>query len=852
MSATVERSPNLLFKVNRQLGRITDLTRSGMAHAPLSIAFLVLFWGLGIATGSVLRGPSPDTNRAVAVGMTQFGDGHVWTVGTAGVFGSSLADYILASLLVVMVIAPIEGKIGARRTAVAAVLVQVLGSLLGLGLAWVVSAGSSLWGVRLHAVFALGPIIWIPGVVLVASATMSTLWRRRVRTGLAVLLVTLALFGGQLDDLLQLGAGIVGLLLGPALCGRSPRGARLYGSIREKRVLVAIVVAASAVGPVLAALSPTAVGPLSVTKELFRRTSVDPEQVRQLCASGADAGECHRGLLELQLSGLGPTLMMAMPAILLLVVADGLRRGRRSAWAAAVVVKLVLLGLGVMTVALRYVDHKVSLSEQYGSTKFAFAVLPFLTPLAVVILLMLTKKLFTVAAPLGTSRRAVKRIGAVFVLLGVVYVGGGWLARNGYDRPPGFWALIVDYPKRLVPPVFLQFSTPGYLPQSIPATALYEWIGVVFWLTVCVVLVRSFLVPVYGADPAAAERVRALLHRNGTNALSWMTTWTGNEYWFSADGLNFVAYRVISGVALSTGDPVGPPELRHDTIVEFAEFCARSGWNPCLYSVTGEVATIAQQLHWDAVQVAEETVLRPQEIAFTGKKFQDVRTALNKAKKAGINAEWIHLSEAPLSISDQITMISEEWVADKGMPEMGFTLGGLAEMADPEVRCLIAVDTDRTVHGVTSWLPVYRDGAVVGWALDFMRRRSDGFRPTIEFLIASAALLVKDEGIEMLSLSGAPLAKVDRTDGAGAEDEQAQPVMERVLDVLGRTLEPIYGFRSLLTFKSKFQPEYEPIYMAFPDPAALASIGNAVGRAYLPDASFGQQVRLVGKLMRIG
>ena len=59
---------------------------------------------------------------------------------------------------------------------------------------------------------------------------------------------------------------------------------------------------------------------------------------------------------------------------------------------------------------------------------------------------------------------------------------------------------------------------------------------------------------------------------------------------------------------------------------------------------------------------------------------------------------------------------------------MGFTLGGLDELADDEVRLLVAVDADRTVHGVTSWLPVRRDGVTVGWTLDFMRRRGEGFR----------------------------------------------------------------------------------------------------------------------------
>ncbi|MEO7079773.1 MAG: DUF2156 domain-containing protein, partial [Rhodococcus sp. (in: high G+C Gram-positive bacteria)] len=200
-----------------------------------------------------------------------------------------------------------------------------------------------------------------------------------------------------------------------------------------------------------------------------------------------------------------------------------------------------------------------------------------------------------------------------------------------------------------------------------------------------------------------------------------------------------------------------------------------------------------------------------------------------------------------LAITDQITAISEEWVADKGMPEMGFTLGGLEEVDDPHVRCLIAVDEHRTVHGITSWMPVYENGEIVGWTLDFMRRRAEGFRPAMEFLIASAALLLEQEGVRFLSLSGAPLAKID--DGRGTEistdASTFSTLLDRLLDVLGRTLEPVYGFRSLLAFKSKFQPRYESMHMTFADPAALPSIGNAVGRAYLPEVSLGQGYRLV-------
>jgi lysylphosphatidylglycerol synthetase-like protein (DUF2156 family) len=232
-------------------------------------------------------------------------------------------------------------------------------------------------------------------------------------------------------------------------------------------------------------------------------------------------------------------------------------------------------------------------------------------------------------------------------------------------------------------------------------------------------------------------------------------------------------------------------------------------------------------------------VLPLQGLRFTGKAWQDVRTTMNHAVRLGITAEECRYRTAPRSITDQIRVISEAWVAEKGLPELGFTLGGIDELADDDVRLLIAVDPDRTVHGVTSWLPVHRDGKIVGWTLDFMRRRADGFRGSMEFLIASAALRGQAEGDEFLSLSGAPLARADQDEAAG---------VQRALDLAARLLEPVYGFRSLLAFKAKFRPVHQPLYLAYADSAALPSIGNAVARAYLPDMTPRQFTRLARSL----
>ncbi|WP_374230555.1 rhomboid family intramembrane serine protease [Rhodococcus sp. ARC_M6] len=853
----IDSSPELASPTNRlagYVGKVGHIVRFGIRDAPMTTSLVIVMWVLGAVTGSLVHGPSRALAYHIATGMGSLQHGRIWTPLTSALWEGNLLRYIGATILLFVVAAPLERRMGTRKLAIAAVSTQILGVILGLGWASLAKVFDSSWGFRLHVGIAVGASAWIVGALMVASANMGTLWRRRIRVGILALTITLALFSGQLQDVIRLCSGVVGLVIGAWIVGRSARGDRIVGTQREGRVLVAIVVAASAIGPMIAALSPQAVGPLAVLRDLFRGVPWTVSEVRDLCAESATDPDCRRGLLELRLSGVGPTLLSLMPSIFVLVLSDGLRRGRRFAWIAAVCAQVVLLILSIGNFVVRFIEAADSDSLFYGigDPNVYRTLVPFLTPLFVLIMLIFTRRYFDVAAPVRTYRKLGVSLLALMAGLIVVYVGGGMLARHGFDREPTVLMLLADFPQRLVPPVYLQLVNPRLLPVDVEATLLFEWTGVVFWVAASILVFATLLKPANEIDPRATGRARAMLRAGTGSPLSWMTTWKGNSYWFSSDGSSYVAYRVVVGVALTTGDPVGPPDRMRRTIEEFAEFVSDNGWIPCLYSVTDDVRAITDSMGWSGLEVAEETVLDLGEIAFTGKRFQDVRTALNRAKKTGITAEWIRFPHAPLAIKDQIVAISEEWVADKGMPEMGFTLGGLDEVDDDEVRCLVALDEERTVHGVTSWLPVYRDGQIVGWTLDFMRRRAEGFRPAMEFLIASAALTLEEEGVEFLSLSGAPLAKVASDREANLDEQDAttlSAVMDNVLDLLGRTLEPVYGFRSLLAFKSKFQPRYVPMHMVFADPAALPSIGNAVGRAYLPTVSLGQGVKLVRTIL---
>jgi lysylphosphatidylglycerol synthetase-like protein (DUF2156 family) len=214
--------------------------------------------------------------------------------------------------------------------------------------------------------------------------------------------------------------------------------------------------------------------------------------------------------------------------------------------------------------------------------------------------------------------------------------------------------------------------------------------------------------------------------------------------------------------------------------------------------------------------------------------MQDARTAINRAARESVSASWVPFGNASRSVVQQIEAMGKQSRRVHQTPELSFTLGGLSELFDPETRCLIAIDSLGKVHGIVSWLPVFRDGAVVGWTLDFMRRAIDGLKGVMDFLIATSALSFKAEGFEFVSLSGVPLP-VDARNGPAT-------LMDPALHALGTALNRIFGFDTLLAFKDKFRPIYQALYLAYRDGMDLPRIACSIGRAYLPGLTMRQAI----------
>ena len=665
----------------------------------------------------------------------------------------------------------------------------------------------------------------ITGIVAASTSVMRPSWRRRVRLVMFAVLGVSAAVSGTVGTLARLGSGAVGLVLGIAL----ERGQKTAPSQelprRVERELVAFLVACWAVSCALAVVS-NAAGPLADARYGLTPAILPKDAVIYPVEQ----------------------LLMCMPALLQLVLADGLRRGRRSAAFGTIALQIFL---GVCAALFALVEKIGEQLPESGSTttqllhswlRSGHLLVPLLLNIVVISLVVWTRRRFTLGSRPGVIRRAV--VAWVLTLLGgaVLTVAGGLLMSHDFSPYATWPALLETYVSYLLP-----ISTGGIMslivePLTPLAYLLTAWVPVLVWLLTILWVWLAQSAPARTRISDREELVD-LVRSRGAGTLGWMLTWQGNEAWVNEAGTAGFSYRPSRDVALTVGDPAADDADVAQAVRDFADFATDAGLIPALYSVHAPAMEAARAMGWTILQVAEEAVLDLPDLAFRGKAYQDVRTALNHAKKEGIEAVWTTFRDCPAGRRDQIRAISQAWASDKPLPEMGFTLGGLAELDDAETRLLLAVDADGTVQGVTSWLPVYRNGKVIGLTLDFMRRREGGFRPVMEFLIGRAAQDAQAEGLEILSLSGAPLTRSAPADGGTSSR------FDPLIDLLASVLEPAYGFGSLHAYKRKFKPRAVPMYLAVPDLVDLPTVGIAIARAYLPDLKPSQTARFAQVLM---
>ncbi len=527
--------------------------------------------------------------------------------------------------------------------------------------------------------------------------------------------------------------------------------------------MIAAVVAGVVCGILVVLGSPHLVGPLAGTRFLLAHPHFDPADLTAICADPTRARVCAYDTFMTASSGPGAITLASIPLILQLILADGLRKARRAAWTGTVFLQILLALLAFAHFASAtsaVLDSDVLLPSD--GLYLGRLLLPVLVPGCLALLVATHQRLFKVETDPKRLRAFYRIVPAVAVVAVALFAGVALLFPGQFEgQPVTVSRAVAEGGALLRPSAALSIFSPALFPVGPVALAATQLIPLAPWVVTLVLTWRLMHAPV-PTDATQCFRTAVVDHATSTSTLAWMGTWEGCNVWRSQWVPGAIAYQEHRGVAVTVGDPVCADEHLPELLHEFRKYCESTSLVPGLYSVHQPSASVAAEWGWTLVTVAEETVIPLGDVAFKGKKFQDLRTAQNRAAKEGIEARWTTRSECSIGMQQQIRAISEEWLGGKELPEMGFTLGGVDQMMDPLMRLLLAVDADDRVHGVTSWMPIYDRGHVVGLTLDFMRRADGGFRPVMEFLLARAILESQDAGMRLLSLSGAPLARCRR------------------------------------------------------------------------------------------
>ncbi|WP_426996228.1 bifunctional lysylphosphatidylglycerol flippase/synthetase MprF [Pseudarthrobacter sp. N5] len=818
---------------------------------PFTLSVLGLFLCVAAATGSFLSGPPESMLDIAGVSAGGLKAGRWWSLFTSLFFATNPLAYLTASLMILLLLGLAERQLGTARTAVFYAAGQFAAVTLFLLVSQLARYVGDGWLGLMTEVRLTGPYAAVLAVSLAASGGLPYLWQRRLRTALLSVSLLLVLYVGHAETIIGFLGALAGLAAGWWIQHDHGHLQRHRSTGRETRNLLALTVGIFAVGPLLTAAVRAPTGPLALLRDVVVNPIPTLSQLEANCGGTVEASCLEAG--RQGFAGPLGLVLAVVPVILLLICADAIRRGRILALRIIIVVQVGVTVLSAVYLALfALIPHYPSRPHTAALGSGFAHVLPLVAvPLLLALLLFANRRQFRVESSRSVRRTLALAVGGIWVALAGSYTTA-WLSAGGMDRDGGLSGLMAELSRQYLPVPIPNLYRRVFVGRNDAESFLFAYSGVVFWAVALAAVWAVLLRRHHAADAGREDKDMARsLVRKGGDSLSWMALWEPNKYWVNGAGDGGVAYQQHGSVALTLAGPFGAPEARDNTAEGFLDYCAAHALIPGFYSCTDRLWPMLRDRGFRRVAVAQETRISVQGLEFKGKEWQNVRTALNRALKTGIKPVWGSYSLLPAGLRAQLIEVSEEWAASKAVPEMGFTLGGIDELMDEDVLCCLAVDTDGMVHGVTSWLPVYEDGEVVSRTLDFMRRRKDGFPGVMEFLIASAILELR-KSVDVISLSGSPLASIP---------EQAEPPREAdrpdllsdgltgILDVVGHALEPIYGFRSLSAFKSRFQPEYRTLYLYYQDSLQLPAIGTALTRAYLPGLSVRQSARLLRELV---
>ncbi|WP_335938329.1 phosphatidylglycerol lysyltransferase domain-containing protein [Streptomyces sp. PTD5-9] len=514
-------------------------------------------------------------------------------------------------------------------------------------------------------------------------------------------------------------------------------------------------------------------------------------------------------LAEVLPGALGPfaAALSLSAGVLLLLLAHGLKRRKRRAWRAAV----LLLPAGALAQFL-----------------YRHSVVGTLISLALCVLLVRNRGEFA-ALPDPRSRwRAL----ANFVLLAAGSMGLGLVIVSAH---PGRIVGSPSVADRLQHVLYGLFGVEGPMEYAGDTSWTVGYsLGALGLLTAVTTIYLAFRPerPAARLTEDDEARLRALLEKHGgRDSLGHFALRRDKAVVFSPSGKAAVCYRVVSGVMLASGDPIGDVEAWPGAIERFMDEARAHSWTPAVMGcgeTGGEVWT--RETGLDALELGDEAVVDVADFSLAGRAMRNVRQMVKRIERLGYETRVRRARDIDEDELERIRRAADDWRGTDTERGFSMALGRIGDPADGD--CVIATahkpgdGDDDSPYGdlkaVLHFVPWGRDGM----SLDLMRRDRSADPGMNELLIVAALQAAPQLSVERVSLNFAMFRSVL----ARGEKLGAGPVL-RLWRGLLIFLSRWFQIESLYKFNAKFRPRWEPRFVVYRAAGDLPRISLAAMQA---------------------
>lgn len=294
---------------------------------------------------------------------------------------------------------------------------------------------------------------------------------------------------------------------------------------------------------------------------------------------------------------------------------------------------------------------------------------------------------------------------------------------------------------------------------------------------------------------AVARRGRAadaLLVSLGDKSLLW-----------SADGTGFLMYARQGGKLIALFDPVGPDENWNELASSFRRLARRRNCIPVFYQVSQGFLESTGMGALRGYKLGELAEIDLPAFTMQGGEWASLRRAINRAGRDGLSFELAPTQAVP-ALLDELKAVSDAWLASGGTREKRFSLGAFEPAYVASDPVAVVRLEGRVAAFATLLATENRESAFV----DLMRFQPGVHRGVMDFLIVRLIEQLKADGFGRLNLGMAPLSGL--TEGKEAR------LWDRIGRLVARHGNRYYGFEGLYSFKAKFEPQWQPRYLAVP------------------------------------